>query len=69
MTKLEICPKTIGNLVVEQIQTKGFTPYLTVDQQSRVSISVDEELSDGDKINIENGMPAWLKELFIIKWS
>lgn len=68
MIKLEIAPKTIGELVVEQIRNKGFTPHLTVDQQSRISVTIDEDLTDGDKTEIENGMPAWLKGLFEIRW-
>lgn len=69
MTKLEIAPKTIGELVVEGIQKKGFTPHLTIDTQSRISITIDEDLTSDDMNGIANGMPAWLKGLFEIRWS
>ena len=67
-TKLEIAPKTIGEMVAEEIRKKGFTPHVTVDQHTRISVSIEEDLTQEDKDGIENGMPAWLKGMFEIRW-
>lgn len=68
ITKLEIAPKTIGELVAEQIRNKGFTPHLNIDCLTRIAITIDEELTQDDKNSISNGMPAWLKGMFELKW-
>ncbi len=69
MTSLEIKPKTIGEQVVERIIDKGFTPHLNIDCPTRIAISIDEDLTEQDISAITNGMPAWLKGQFELRWT
>ncbi|MBA7543517.1 hypothetical protein ES705_35848 [subsurface metagenome] len=41
MAKLELAPQMIGELVAGQIRQKGFTPHLTINCSTRVSITIE----------------------------
>jgi len=61
MSKIECKPKTIGDVLADKLDSMGKHYNMSINSPTRVSITITEPLTQGEKESLLNGMPAWLK--------
>jgi len=66
MSIIECSPKTLGALLSEKLDAMDKTHRISIDFLSRISISIDEPLTIGEKQSLINGLPAWFKYMWEI---
>lgn len=63
-TKLELVKKPLGEVVKEVLEGMGKTVNLTVNQETRIALTVEPSLTVAEKQQLANAVPAWFRKMY-----
>lgn len=66
--KFEISRKPLGQVVKDVLDQKGISHKVTINQDSRIVVFLEQDVTQGDINGFKNGLPAWFKYFYDVEF-